>query len=95
LRIVETQKITFVDFGKALDIAIKAKLWKGLEQICIALKLHNAAIRLYEKVISRMKSIIECKERGIYVVETIPRAHILGESDLVRQVKGVRWSNGH
>jgi hypothetical protein len=46
----------FVDFRKAFDMVPRYNLWNRLEELKVPLELGTAAIRLYENVISKLKS---------------------------------------
>ena len=46
----------FVDFRKAFDMVPRNNLWNKLEELKVPFELRDATIRLYEKVIVKIKN---------------------------------------
>jgi hypothetical protein len=60
----------FVDFRKAFDMVPRKKIWNRLEEIKVSLELRVVAIRIYENVIAKFKTLRAGQKRLTAISES-------------------------
>jgi hypothetical protein len=60
----------FVDFRKDFDMVPRKNLWNRLEEIKVPLELRVAAIRMYENIISKFKTLRAGQKRLTTISES-------------------------
>jgi hypothetical protein len=60
----------FVDFRKAFDMVPRKNLWNRLEEIKVSLELRAVAIRMYENVIAKFKTLRAGQKRLTAILES-------------------------